>query len=207
MKLILGGHWNKGPEGWTPLTERDQDITRRLKWADNSVDVIFTEHVIEHITFLQAIGFMKEAKRVLKPGGIFRVVAPMVDVFSEAEFREPDYLMKRYCQEQMAPYYKDEVAALQSLDLDLTVSILPFLTDFLVRKHGHQFCWSTVLMKKVLEAIGFSHAVISSPGVSAFDSTTCLERTIRGTHGENAQRDFGADLVFDPESGVVEAQK
>jgi SAM-dependent methyltransferase len=206
MKLILGGHWNKGPEGWTPLTERDQDITSRLRWADNSIDVIFTEHVVEHINFFQAIGFMRESLRVLKPGGIFRCVAPMVDIFTNP-FKWSPEVLKRYTQEQMAPYYKAEIDALSGLGLTLATDIRPWLVDFLVRKHGHQFCWTSELMRDVLLKLGFSAAEVASPGKSFFDQATCIERTIRGIHGENAQREFGTDFVFDPESGVVEARK
>lgn len=206
MKLILGGHWNKGPEGWTALTERDQDITRRLKWADNSVEAIFTEHVIEHINFFQAIGFFREAKRVLKPGGILRIVAPMVDVFTNP-FKWTLDLLKRYSWEQMAPYYKAEIDVLSGLGLSLVTDIRPWLVDFLVRKHGHQFCWSTDLLHEVLLRLGFEAAEVASPGKSFFDETTCIERTIRGIHAENAIKEFGPDFKFDPESGVVEARK
>ena len=37
--------------GWLLLSERHQDITGRLDFADNTVDVAFAEHVIEHVPF------------------------------------------------------------------------------------------------------------------------------------------------------------
>lgn len=206
MKLILGGHWTAAPAGWQTLSEREQDITRPLPWASGSVDVIFTEHVIEHITFIQAVGFMREAFRVLKPGGIFRCVAPMTHVFTRDDFR-PAFL-ERYAREQMAPYYVAELMELAKLGLDFSnVDLAPWRVDFLVRKHGHQFCWSSLLMVDVLRKIGFSNAYGATPGFTSFDPSNCLERRIRGTHAENLERDFGQGIVFDPESGVVEAQK
>jgi len=205
MKVILGGHWDKAPAGWTALNEREQDITHPLRWPDNSVDTIFTEHVVEHIHFLPAIGFMKEAFRVLKPGGVFRCVAPMTHVFTKLDYN-PEWIA-RYAFEQMRPYYPNEIAALDKLGLNLQTDLKPFLVDFLVRKHGHQFCWSGLLMAKVLQKIGFSATHVASPGISEFDQDSCLERTVRGTNAENFARDFGADTVFDPESGVVEAKK
>lgn len=208
MKLILGGHWRPAPEGWTEVKESGQDITRHLKWADGSVDAIFTEHVIEHVSFSGALHFMREAFRVLRPGGIFRCVAPMVDVFTNP-FKWTPELLRRYATEQMGPYYQTEVAELAKLGLDISTDIRPWLVDFLVRKHGHQFCWSSELMQDALLRIGFSAAEVVSPGKSFLDSSrgTCLERRIRGTNGEIAERDFGLDLVFDPESGVVEAMR
>lgn len=206
MKLILGGHWCQAPEGWTEFKEQGQDITQRLRFVDDSVDAIFTEHVVEHINFFQAIGFMRESLRILKPGGIFRCVAPMTDIFTNP-FKWPPEILKRYTQEQMAPYYVAEIDALNSLGLTLATDIRPWLVDFLVRKHGHQFCWTSELMRDVLLKLGFSSAEVASPGKSFFDDSTCLERTIRGIHAENSRGEFGPDFTFDPESGVVEARK
>lgn len=203
MKIIFGGHWGSAPEGWTALTERQQDITHRLAYDDASVDAIFTEHVIEHIPMWAGIGFMHEALRVLKPGGIFRVVAPMVETLSA--FKQ-DHLGVMYAQQTLPPYYQAEAQALQKLGLSLEVDPHPFLMDSLLKKHGHQFCWSQKLMVAVLLKVGFQDARPASPGVSAYDKSSCLERTIRGIHAENAVREFG-EFVYDPESGVVEARK
>ncbi len=206
MRVILGGHWNNPPEGWAALSEKQQDITRRLNYTDGSVDVIFTEHVIEHIAFLPAIGFMRESLRVLKPGGIFRCAAPMTHVFTSIDHHPAEWMAK-YVLEQMTPYYGPEIAELGKLGLGLAADPRPFLVDFLVRKHGHQFCWSGKLMQQVLLKIGFSDAQVVVPGSSHYDPTTCIERKIRGTHAENLERDFGKGVVFDPETGVVEARK
>jgi len=205
MKVILGGHWDKAPEGWTALTEKQQDITQRLNFQDGSVDAIFTEHVIEHIPFIPAIGFMREAFRVLRPGGILRTVAPMTHVFSNPDWH-PEWLA-RYTFEQMRPYYEGEIAELRKMGLSLDTDMRPFLVDFLVRKHGHQFCWSGGLMASVLKGIGFSNIHVSRPGLSVYDASTCLERKIRGTNAERFAKDFGDEAYFDPESGVVEAVK
>jgi SAM-dependent methyltransferase len=205
MKAILGGHWQPAPAGWTEFTERQIDITKRLPWNNDSMDAIFTEHVIEHVSFQSAIYFMRESFRTLRQGGVFRVVAPMVEVFTNLNAR-PDFMAK-YAKEQMSPYYKTEISELSALSLDMEESLLPFIVDFMVRKHGHQFCWSGHLMRAVLLKIGFSDAAVSSPGRSAFDKETCLERRIRGTHADNLERDFGPGIIFDPESGVVEARK
>lgn len=52
------------------------NLTRRLPVADASVDVIFTEHFIEHISHEAALRFLSDCFRVLKPGGTLRVSTP-----------------------------------------------------------------------------------------------------------------------------------
>ena len=55
----------------------DLDLTKfPWRWADNSVDEIYTSHVLEHI--FDNEGFLKECHRVLKKGGLLHVKVPHV---------------------------------------------------------------------------------------------------------------------------------
>ena len=83
LRVVFGGHWSDNP-GWLIMNEKDQDITDPLSFATSSVDVVFSEHVIEHIPFVSAIYFFRETFRILKPGGSVRVVCPMLDVLRAA---------------------------------------------------------------------------------------------------------------------------
>ena len=52
------------------------DITRRLPVEDNSVDNLYCSHVLEHLSFHDFHRALQESYRVLKPGGVFRLVMP-----------------------------------------------------------------------------------------------------------------------------------
>lgn len=52
------------------------DVKKPLPIADGSVNAIFTEHMIEHLTYVEAFAVARECARVLKPGGLLRVVVP-----------------------------------------------------------------------------------------------------------------------------------
>ena len=52
------------------------DLSRGLPFADASVDVVYHSHMLEHLDRSQVPGFLGEVRRVLKPGGVQRIVVP-----------------------------------------------------------------------------------------------------------------------------------
>ena len=57
-----------------------QDLTKPLVYPDNSVDFIYNEHFIEHITDDQGTLFLNECFRVLKKGGYLRISCPDLEL-------------------------------------------------------------------------------------------------------------------------------
>lgn len=55
------------------------DATKRLLVADASVEVLYSSHMFEHLDRTEASSFLKEARRVLKPGGIIRLAVPDIE--------------------------------------------------------------------------------------------------------------------------------
>lgn len=56
------------------------DLRRQLPFRDNTVDVIYSHHLIEHLPD-SCLGFhFAEMYRCLKPGGVFRVGGPNADI-------------------------------------------------------------------------------------------------------------------------------
>lgn len=56
---------------FTPL-----DICQPLPFDDGSLEWVYAEHLIEHVTLSDAIGWLREVRRALAPGGLFRVTTP-----------------------------------------------------------------------------------------------------------------------------------
>jgi predicted SAM-dependent methyltransferase len=52
------------------------NASRRIPYADNSVEVVYSSHMIEHLDRREAHAFLLEVKRVLRPAGIVRIAAP-----------------------------------------------------------------------------------------------------------------------------------
>lgn len=52
------------------------DVRRGLPYADDSFDVVYGSHVVEHLDTAAAARLLRECLRVLKPAGIVRLVVP-----------------------------------------------------------------------------------------------------------------------------------
>jgi len=71
-------------QGWInvdihPAAPLILDIKHKLPIRSDSIQLIHTEHVIEHLTLQEALGFFSEAKRILKKGGTIRIAMPDLD--------------------------------------------------------------------------------------------------------------------------------
>lgn len=52
------------------------DIRHPLPFADQSFDAVYASHVLEHLTPGKAARFLREVRRVIRPGGMIRIVVP-----------------------------------------------------------------------------------------------------------------------------------
>lgn len=52
------------------------DVRSAWPLADGSVDVVYASHLFEHLTMHDGQTFLREARRVLRPSGVLRLVVP-----------------------------------------------------------------------------------------------------------------------------------
>lgn len=52
------------------------DLRNPLPFEENSVDFIYNEHFLEHLTVEEGLKALRDFKRVLKPGGVLRIAMP-----------------------------------------------------------------------------------------------------------------------------------
>jgi len=203
----LKQHWWDIQE-WLVFNEGEQNIKEPLIFPNESVDVIFTEHVIEHVQFLDAVTFMQESNRILKKGGVFRVVCPMIERIMSVSFNDKNGRI--FIQHLAEPLetWPEEDKLLKELKLNgIFESPETFFLNGIFTKYGHKFIWSAELMVKVLKVIGFHDVAIKKIG-KGVNQEYCIERRRRGLYyGRNWKEDRSANIVYDPESMVVEAIK
>lgn len=83
LKLNVGCGEVKLP-GWVnidiePGADLVIDIRKGLPFDDSSVDFIYSEHVLEHLTFEEGEKILREFYRCLKIGGVLRIAMPDLD--------------------------------------------------------------------------------------------------------------------------------
>jgi predicted SAM-dependent methyltransferase len=52
------------------------DVAEGLPFEAGSLDWVYAEHMIEHLTVPVAVGWLREVRRVLAPGGLLRLTTP-----------------------------------------------------------------------------------------------------------------------------------
>jgi predicted SAM-dependent methyltransferase len=83
------GCGNRYLQGWDNLDFRPVepqvqrwDLRKLLPYADGVVDLVYSSHLLEHLSPEQAEALLKDSLRVLKPGGIVRVVVPDLEALA-----------------------------------------------------------------------------------------------------------------------------
>jgi ubiquinone/menaquinone biosynthesis C-methylase UbiE len=84
LEIIKSHH---GDSRW-PKNIHWRGATRRLPFADGSVECVYTSHFLEHIPWNKATRVVHEVYRVLEPGGVFRVVVPDLVLAGERYLEE-----------------------------------------------------------------------------------------------------------------------
>lgn len=78
------------------------DLSMGLPFDSNTIDFIYHEHFIEHLSFDEGLVFLKECYRVLKPSGVMRLACPdlkkIIEAYSDNTWREQDWVSTYGCQ-------------------------------------------------------------------------------------------------------------
>jgi predicted SAM-dependent methyltransferase len=117
------------------------DLQRPLPFPDASFDGVFSEHVLEHFTEDDGLRISREVARILRPGGVFRVVVPDGEFVMRSYFDDPDGLVR----------YRG------AGEPDATA--MEMVNSFFRQRYEHQFMYDWPTMKRLLERAGFANVV------------------------------------------------
>jgi len=154
LRLNLGAG-GRVREGWTnvDLTAHAgidcvYDLRRGLPFADESTDLIFCEHLLEHLDYVEEVPrFLDACWRALKPGGVLRIVVPDAEAYLRA------YVSRDWPRLQSMRPLQNERVDRWTQDRYATAIEL---VNAVFRQHGeHRFAYDYETLEFALVAAGF----------------------------------------------------
>jgi len=72
------------------------DLRRGVPAADNSLDLAYHSHMLEHLSYQDGIKFIRECFRALRPGGMMRVLVPDLELWIDAYSKNNNFFFEQY---------------------------------------------------------------------------------------------------------------
>ena len=124
---------------WTRNTEICWNIEKKPYPLENeSLEGIYTEHCVEHISFDAFKANIAEFYRMLKPGGNLRIVTPDAELYFDL------YERRKNGEQVTIPHEQGYISPIARI-------------NGLFRNHGHKFIYDFETVRKLLEAQGFKN--------------------------------------------------
>lgn len=139
------------------------DLTKRFPWPDDSIEACYSSHTLEHLSREDGRRFLAETHRVLKPGGIVRIVVPDLDClvahYRAGEVRSVEFV------EKLGVLYSNHKTGLKRA--------LSPLVEF-----PHRCMYNTQDLVALLDELGFA-ASAADPFDSAITDIAGIEDAVR----------------------------
>jgi SAM-dependent methyltransferase len=181
------------------------DLAKGIPFDSDSVDVIYHSHMLEHLDRDVAVEFLAEARRVLRPGGIHRIVVPDFEKSCRAYIThialcetDPSEFVRHdsYVAEMLEQSVRREGASTsQQRPMRRFIEKL-VLGDARQRGEMHQWMYDSINLKAKLDSTGYGEVHVQDYNTSLIP----------------AWNEYGLDVdekgnQYKPESLYVEAIK
>jgi SAM-dependent methyltransferase len=165
VRVLSGARILSGQSSEFAKIARQEDIrfanaSRRIPYACNSVEVVYSSHMIEHLDRREAEAFLLEVKRVLRPGGIIRLAAPD---------------LARLVREYLATGNADEFIYGTHMGIGASRSIFFRLKIVMIGLRHHLWMYDGRSLAKLLSDTGFIDVSVMPPGVTKIVSPGSLD--------------------------------
>lgn len=141
----------------------------KLPFKNSSMDLVYSSHTVEHLYQRDFIKFMKEADRVLRPGGVFRMAIPDLAICAEKYMNSRD--ADAFCA-SMGMGFRDEPSLVEK------ISLIAF------GDRGHKWMYDGKSMKSFIERNSvFNDVVILKAGETTMEGNPMID--LREREGES----------------------
>jgi len=162
------------------------DVTKSFSFPDNSFAYIFSEHLIEHLEYLEGLNMLKECFRILKPNGRIRISTPNLAFLIALYNEKKTDLQKSYIK-----------WAVDNFLPHINIHDDTFVINNFFRNWGHKFIYDPKVLAYSLALAGFKNIELYNIHESNDDNLKNLE-----SHGKHITEEYNK-----LESFVIEAVK
>ena len=125
------------------------NITKKLPFQNETVDLIYSNHTVEHIYHKQFKCFLKESYRIIKPGGIHVISTPSIErITKSVYFDDKAKKMLLNCDS-----YKNDSGEIDSATL---INIIMHM------RHMHKFLYDFECINRLAKKQGFKKVFIAN---------------------------------------------
>lgn len=147
------------------------------KLPDNAYDIVFTSHMLEHVPHFRVENTFAELNRIMKVGGIIRILVPDLKKYATA------YVNGDLSYFSNSRHYSDHLGIGASF-LRLVISpghqTIAFSRemDEIFGGYAHLYAYDFTMMKQLLEKWGFGEVKESAPGKSAIPELRTFQHVV-----------------------------
>ena len=120
------------------------DARRPFPLPDASFDFVFSEHMLEHLSYAEGLQCLRECLRVLRPGGRIRIATPSLERLVQLYGSELTDVQRRYLRWAVDSFVRETDAPLPG-----------FVVNNFMHAWGHRFVYDRDTLRHALEAAGF----------------------------------------------------
>jgi predicted SAM-dependent methyltransferase len=152
----------KDLNGTTNTFMLNHDLRHGIPAADNSLDLAYHSHMLEHLSYTDGIEFTKECLRVLKPGGTLRILVPDLELWINAYMNNNSFFFEQYRQ-------------MGGIDPDIYVTKAAVFMGML-HNHEHKCGYDFESLKWLVEHVGFIDVKRTLYGAGTIDDIENIEK-------------------------------
>lgn len=103
VKINFGCGWEGKLEGWVNVDLNVKatpdvlaDLSKDLPFPTACADFLHTEDFFVQLNLAQGRHFLRECRRILRPGGVMRLLTPDLEKFARTYLEQPDWLVETW---------------------------------------------------------------------------------------------------------------
>jgi len=137
----------------------NHDLRLGVPAADNSLDLIYHSHMLEHLSYDEAITFTEDCLRTLRPGGRMRILVPDLELWINAYVNDNMFFFEEYRKVLDSTKYVTKASIFMGM----------------LHNHEHKCGYDFESLKWLLENVGFTEVKRRLYGDGEVENLNLLE--------------------------------